>query len=326
MRDTLFIITFGLMAYLGFSTLLGDTSLMGSFGVTFATFNHTYFGYISYIYIFISLVPIYIFYKDSTLTLRKFELFITSFLVLFSSLLAQAILVHDELRGTIGGDFVDFLSPYIGVFGLWIFWIIITLVSIVIILDKTTHEILELITKVFKETILSNSLLTSKENVVVEDNRTHIIHTQSEDEHVEPTSEPLEKLEDSFETEIDKPAYMRKGESIDESMDAPVLQNTKHNNILELVNDIKDHKNALIVDELEENTKLLETIEKGKVEKPKNFTLPSVDFLQKVQTKSHIVNELEVDEKIHFLIEKLAHFKIDGDVVRTYAGPVVSTF
>jgi S-DNA-T family DNA segregation ATPase FtsK/SpoIIIE len=38
------------------------------------------------------------------------------------------------------------------------------------------------------------------------------------------------------------------------------------------------------------------------------------------------MDESELDDKIRFLIEKLAHFKIDGDVVRTYAGPVVSTF
>ena len=89
---------------------------------------------------------------------------------------------------------------------------------------------------------------------------------------------------------------------------------------------MKEHKNALIVEELEENTKLLETIEKGKVEKPKNFTLPKIEFLQNVKEKSKAIDESEVDEKIQYLIEKLAHFKIDGDVVRTYAGTVVSTF
>ena len=67
-------------------------------------------------------------------------------------------------------------------------------------------------------------------------------------------------------------------------------------------------------------------MEKGSVEKPKNFTLPSVKFLQKPDITSHTVDESEVDDKIRYLIEKLAHFKIDGDVVRTYAGPVVSTF
>ena len=134
------------------------------------------------------------------------------------------------------------------------------------------------------------------------------------------------KIEDSFENEIDKPAYLRQNESGEGTVDKPTVEDSKQHNILELVNDMKEHNNALIVEELEENTKLLETIEKGKVEKPKNVTLPSVDFLQTVKTKAHSVNESEVDEKIQFLIEKLAHFKIDGDVVRTYAGPVVSTF
>lgn len=95
---------------------------------------------------------------------------------------------------------------------------------------------------------------------------------------------------------------------------------------MELASKVKEQKNALIIDELEENTKLLESIEKGEVEKPKNFTLPSVNFLQKPTSTSHSVDESEVDDKIRYLIEKLAHFKIEGDVVRTYAGPVVSTF
>ena len=38
------------------------------------------------------------------------------------------------------------------------------------------------------------------------------------------------------------------------------------------------------------------------------------------------MDENELDDKIRDLIEKLAHFNIEGDVVRTYAGPVVSTF
>ncbi|MDQ1337411.1 MAG: segregation ATPase FtsK/SpoIIIE, family [Campylobacterota bacterium] len=48
--------------------------------------------------------------------------------------------------------------------------------------------------------------------------------------------------------------------------------------------------------------------------------------MQKPNNKAHSVDESELDGKIKFLIEKLAHFKIEGDVVRTYAGPVVSTF
>jgi S-DNA-T family DNA segregation ATPase FtsK/SpoIIIE len=131
------------------------------------------------------------------------------------------------------------------------------------------------------------------------------------------TSSFLKPANKEPESEIDKPAYLRREE------DSP---KTVQHNILELVHDIKEQKNAIVVDELEENAKLLASIEKGEVEKPKNFTLPSVDFLQKPNNKAHSVDENELDGKIKFLIEKLAHFKIEGDVVRTYAGPVVSTF
>ncbi|MDA7816726.1 DNA translocase FtsK [Sulfurimonas sp.] len=311
MKDALFIITFGLLTYLGFATSLGTTSLMGSFGVSFATFNHTYFGYVSYVYIFISFIPLYLFYKNSTLTLRKFELFITSFLILFSSLLAQAMLVEDDFRGVIGGDFVDFLSPYIGTFGLWVFWGIITVVSIVIVLDRTTHELVEVATEFISEYFKKSKPVVKKEEYVEEVNEEAIV--QSVPLHVENESEL--SYEPIVEEEIDKPAYLREKEDI-----VDLVEEIKHDA------EEREHSNALIVEELEENAKLLETIEKGKVEKPKNFTLPKIDFLQKAEKKSHNVDESEVDEKIQYLIEKLAHFKIDGDVVRTYAGPVVSTF
>ena len=319
MKDTLFIIFFGMLIYLGFATVLGDTALMGSYGAKFAELNHTYFGYISYVYIFTALIPLYIFYKNTTLNIRKFELIITSFLVLFSALLAQAILVKDELRGVIGGDFVDFMEPYIGVFGLWIFWIIITLVSIVIIVDKSAHEIVDILFGTAK-----SKLATAKNN---RDSKKalHVEQTKEKELplHVEDSAIEIEEylaqdiaddaIEENIQNiqEIDKPAYLRKEETT---------------NIIDLVNDIKEKNGAIVVEELEENAKLLATIEKGKVEKPKNFKLPSVDFLQKAPKTAKNIDESELDEKIHYLIEKLAHFKIDGDVVRTYAGPVVSTF
>jgi len=319
LKDTLFIIFFGMLIYLGFATVLGDTALMGSYGAKFAELNHTYFGYISYVYIFTALIPLYIFYKNTTLNIRKFELIITSFLVLFSALLAQAILVKDELRGVIGGDFVDFMEPYIGVFGLWIFWIIITLVSIVIIVDKSAHEIVDILFGTAK-----SKLATAKNN---RDSKKalHVEQTKEKELplHVEDSAIEIEEylaqdiaddaIEENIQNiqEIDKPAYLRKEETT---------------NIIDLVNDIKEKNGAIVVEELEENAKLLATIEKGKVEKPKNFKLPSVDFLQKAPKTAKNIDESELDEKIHYLIEKLAHFKIDGDVVRTYAGPVVSTF
>ena len=331
MKETLFILIFGIFIYLGFATILGDVSLMGKYGTYFASLNHLYFGYISYIYLFIFLIPLYQFYKDTTLNLRKFEIIISSFLMFFSFLLFQAILIEGKFRGLFAGNFVDFLSPYIGLFGLWIFWAVILLVSTIIIVDKGMHEII---------VILSNLLKSKKKSKL------------SEEPFEESVIEEEQQYETVFEEEvgsldIETPTYLRKEDSsqnIEENTSKIKLikkdeeeieqknkinkneEHEKPNNIIKLASKVKEQKNALIVDELEENTKLLEGIEKGKSEKPTNFKLPKIDFLQKPQSKTKAIDETELDEKIQYLIEKLAHFKIDGDVVRTYAGPVVSTF
>ena len=282
MKDTLFIITFGLLCYLGFATLFGDSALIGTYGATFALYNHKYFGYISFIYIFISLAPLYLLYKNSALNMRKFEISIASFLVFFSFLLAQSLLVTDNLRGKIGGDFVDFLSPYIGVFGLWVFWSIITMLSIVIFLDRSTHELVDMILERLKHRldIKSDTAEEYRAETMQQNNDTSFSHV--EEESVELPTEPIPDLiEIEFEEEIDKPTYLRREGDVSvlkPAVKEPIKKSSqeKPQNILDLVNEIKEHSNAVVVDELEENAKLLASIEKGKVEKPKNFTLPSM--------------------------------------------------
>ena len=299
---------------------------MGSYGTTFALFNHKYFGYISFIYLFSFLVPMFYLYRNPVFNFRKAELGVALFLLFFSSLLAQSMLIENEFRGKLAGDFVDFLAPYIGTFGLWVFLFMITSIATIIVLDKTTQEIVQLIT-----TFIKSQLPESKEHN--EQVPTSTSNTEEVDYELEEVQEyqnideidnpsylrqnvetPVEE-EKPFEIKVKKAKVTKKEESID-----------KPKNILDVVSKVKEQKGALVVDELEENAKLLEKIEKGKVEKPKNFKLPSTDFLQKPSTKSKVVDESELDDKIRYLIEKLAHFKIDGDVVRTYAGPVVSTF
>jgi S-DNA-T family DNA segregation ATPase FtsK/SpoIIIE len=51
-----------------------------------------------------------------------------------------------------------------------------------------------------------------------------------------------------------------------------------------------------------------------------------VNFLAAPQGSKKSVSEDEIDEKIQNLIEKLRQFKIEGDVIRTYTGPIVTTF
>jgi DNA segregation ATPase FtsK/SpoIIIE, S-DNA-T family len=356
LKDTLFIIVFGVLIYLGVATILGSSGPIGSYGAIFASHNQYYFGYLSFVYLLATLIPLYFLHKTTVFNFRKAEIVTASFLLFFSFLLFQAILVHNELRGKIGGDFVDFLSPYIGVFGLWIFWLIITLVSVIIILDKNPHELVALFYNLIKRIvpdiklnkimnyIQSNKTEVSKKSIKKED--VLLIQKNNEDELEKPTFlRKKDKKQDSvqkvfkldelnqLESVLSNPNDTQKQE-IEKKRDVPhvkdaveeLTKDDKPHTIVELASKVKEQKNALIIDELEENTKLLESIEKGEVEKPKNFTLPSVNFLQKPTSTSHSVDESEVDDKIRYLIEKLAHFKIEGDVVRTYAGPVVSTF
>lgn len=334
MKDTLLIIIFGVLVYLGFSTIFGDTQLMGSYGALFASYNQLYFGYASFVYLFVLIVPLYFIYKSTTFDFRKAQISVASFLMLSSFLLAQSLLIENEFRGKFGADFVDFLSPYIGTFGLWVFWFIITCISALIIFDKTTSEVFHFLSKFILSKFSNIELdFKAKEKKIIPKESPKI--TPKKDVQT-PSKEELAQVDtkvQELEEEIDKPAYLRKKPVVIKEKIKPekILEKKsddkkEETTILDLANEVKEHKNTLIVEELEENAKLLADMEKGVVEKPKNFKLPSVNFLQKPKSTVKNVDESELDDKIRYLIDKLAHFNIDGDVVRTYAGPVVSTF
>lgn len=80
------------------------------------------------------------------------------------------------------------------------------------------------------------------------------------------------------------------------------------------------------VSSLAENEALLSEIDKGEREIPKDYALPPLSLLSPApQQENTELNEEEIDEKIESLLEKLAVFKIDGDVTRTYSGPIITT-
>ncbi|MCC2583498.1 cell division protein FtsK [Campylobacter coli] len=83
---------------------------------------------------------------------------------------------------------------------------------------------------------------------------------------------------------------------------------------------------AILAKEIELNKALLREIEQGEMEKPKDFELPPLEFLTNPSHNKQEINESEIDKKIYNLLEKLRRFKIGGDVISTYIGPVVTTF
>ncbi|MFC2073716.1 DNA translocase FtsK 4TM domain-containing protein [Campylobacterota bacterium] len=313
--------------------------MVGSFGADFAYLNHKLFGYLSYVYPLVLIASLFLWFKNPGISLRRVELVLSSVLFFFTLAIFQALVSVTDLRGSMGANFVDFLSPYIGGAGVWIFWVMSTTLAVVILLDKSLHELLDNITD-----LKLSRLILEKINNKRDDQNSYEAYEETKeklDSMQEELSSPQEEIPPFEQEFIPEPPVLypentskEEVETVAEMINEPVVEpvpdllveEPKKKTILSIAKKVKEEKHAVIVDELEENKQLLDQIEKGKTEKPKNFKLPSVDFLQKPVHHDTQVNEEQLDAKIEDLIEKLAHFKIEGDVVRTYAGPVVSTF
>jgi S-DNA-T family DNA segregation ATPase FtsK/SpoIIIE len=88
-----------------------------------------------------------------------------------------------------------------------------------------------------------------------------------------------------------------------------------------------DHESTVkIIEELKENKELMDQLEKGEIEEPDDFILPYLDFLQEAPKTRTKVDEDEIDRKVHELLDKLGQFKITGEIMDIYSGPLVTTF
>ncbi len=276
------------------------------------------------------MVPLLFWYKYDGEMHRRLEMGGVFALLFIALLFFQAMVVEGIYRGTLFGSIVDFLGIYIGSFGLWIVWLMMATVSIVLVMEQSLSELAQPL-KEFMDKPLTTARPTpattyheplADETYPLEE-RNETIYPLIQEEIVSLTSDKVQTS--LFETEtvqepVSEPLPIA-------SSEAPVLPNEKESTILSMAKKVKESKqHALVVDELEENKMLLDQIDKGVSEKPKNFKLPLVEFFQNPPKKQTLVDEAELDDKIRDLIEKLKHFNIEGDVVRTYAGPVVSTF
>ncbi len=326
MRRAFFITILAMMLYAGISTIIANAAIIGTIGEVIAKANQALFGYVAFVYIFALLYPLHAYYKNSEIDVERTEKILAGILLFFSLLILQALLVKDELRGALGAGFVDFLEPYIGAFGLWMLWLMTVSIAAAILIDAESFPSVEKLKRAFA--FLNGADKSTKAVAEPAANARRDESCFDGDLFDTPSYERLNVP--LGETEERAPSALKPGkkasERIEELLEAAAPSDEKKGTILDIAEEIKQKKGAVIVEELDENKKLLEQIEKGKSEKPKNFKLPALDFLQKPPKQGNSIDERELDEKIRDLIEKLAHFKVEGDVIRTYAGPVVSTF
>ncbi|AQW87746.1 DNA segregation ATPase FtsK/SpoIIIE [Campylobacter pinnipediorum subsp. caledonicus] len=288
---------------------------MGIVGKNLGKWNLKLFGLVSYVYPFILICIVsFKFYKIKKIDIEFLEFTFGLILFFFAILMFQAMGFSGANSGLIGSAINDTLRSFIGKIGSFIITIGIFIMSLALIFRD---NILVLIKKsfidptknVFKSQKYHKELEYKDNNKSKTKIKDDIIDTQIiqdddivETEHIEETKE--NKKEDK--TNINQ-------EKTQEEIQKTQKQDTKNSKVE-------------ILSEVVENKKLLDELEKGKIEKPKDFTLPSLKFLADSPKRSSGVNEAEIDQKISDLLDKLHKFKIDGDVVRTYTGPIVTTF
>nr|WP_258058415.1 DNA translocase FtsK [Campylobacter hyointestinalis] len=294
--------------------MLPNASFVGSVGNLIGNWNYKLFGFISYIYPFLLIYPAVLNYRNFKKLNLKFVGNIVGTVLLFFSVLLLLSMFSKSYGGAVGAFIIDSLISVIGSVGSVVFILMIFFIAFGLAFDDRLDIVIK---KAFIEQTKSsntqNGSNLSKFSTKNSDPKSNLNeNTNLKDEPnleqkwriKQKTKEPLEEIQnrekDKIEDEISQNNVIK---------DEPLMLN-----------------GVEILNEVAENKELLNQLEKGKIEKPKDFKLPSLDFLNDPPKRSKSVNESEIDQKIADLLDKLRRFKIDGDVVRTYSGPVVTTF
>ncbi len=316
---------FTIILYILFSTIFHNTELVGELGKRIGEGNIAIFGFVAYILFLFFLFPLIEIYKNPSLKKQK-DLYV-GWLLLFLSILILQALVFDN-AGFISSAIAKALIPTIGKAGLFLVFLLSFVLGAIIVNEVSSfryfnfsfiHKVTDKLKKIkdffFGLKFFSNPFSLFYKEKDLEPLR-DIIPTQKN-----------KRIEYKKEESITKATIAHKKEKREdkEEIEAKKAIETVKKSVIKEEKKELEHK-AAIVNELEENSKILAQIEKGKLEKPKDFKLPPLKFLQTPPKSVQKVNEAEIDRKIGELLEKLRLFKIEGDVVRTYTGPLVTTF
>jgi len=350
-----------LFIYGAFATLFRDAALAGNIGKIVGDMNVYLFGYFAYINILILFYPLYKLYTDATAR-KNIDFYLGWILFFIAAVILESMVLELKHAGFIGNQVVEFLQPLIGKAGLWLLWLMIISLSAVFIVDddfsfksliprislakksKKREEnsiedkkekstffagVKNVLKKIFTNPFSSPSLEDEMMPILDEELKPKSRVVSKSTPKVSPKKTRTKKKPVSVKKVIEKEIVEEPFEEDIEELDDSVLQEIEEieEKMIKSTTAKKSVNSSVeIVSELAENSKLLDEMEKGAVTKPKNFKLPKLDFLQKAPKTKKKVNEVEIDQKIDDIMAKLQQFKVDGEVVRTYSGPLVTTF
>lgn len=304
--------------------------MVGSLGAFLGKYNIYIFGYFAYIYPIVLIVLIYFSFKNiKNFTARLVELATGLSLLFFTILIAQATIFSTN-KGLIGETIVISLKDMIGSAGMWVFILMMFVLSLVLIFEEKIT------------TIIKKSFITPKKHLEImintkkdNDETLNHINNLKENEIVEKDNQEINLALDQENSKVTEENFVSdKIEQVKEktlnlepiNLKTTILEPEISNENKNITKKPKNLNKVEHLKEVAENKKLLDQLDKGESIKVIDFKLPSLDFLNDPPKISKNVDEEEIDQKIYDLLDKLRRFKIDGDVVRTYSGPVVTTF
>ena len=301
---------------------------VGGVGSFIGFFNRDFFGSFGIIYPFALLYPAWKIYKYHHHFSWNLGSGIAGGLLLFLSVLLALAMLKPSFAGLFGVFVLDILKGYIGTLGSLLCSLAGIIIGFSLSFGKRLDAvILEAFAKAKKDAKLlkpaSKPAAPSTQNIIKPRSAPKIKKAKNTDE--------LQSYKNALETN----EYSQQNLA-DENLEFPNKNLEFQEQNLEFQNENLEFQDenapkitatgVEILSEVAENKELLAQIEKGYQEAPKDFKLPSLDFLAQAPKKRKGVSESEIDSKIADLLEKLRKFKIDGDVIRTYSGPVVTTF
>jgi S-DNA-T family DNA segregation ATPase FtsK/SpoIIIE len=343
LRKSIYIFVLAVLIYLFISTIIPKPSIVGKVGQFLGNSDFKLFGFVSYFVPLLLGILLFLGYKrkyDSNVSIKV----LGGIFLFFDVLFIQSAIFH---KGVIGNLFVDTLKEYIGIAGVWLLIFVILLWSIFLIFeDKVMNFFLnkakvegrrEKVEERIENKKLQNQLTENNisstfdndvSNIELDEKDINNGKWKMENTKGENTIEDGELRIENEEYKKDKGSKEFLEKTDDELTFSSETLNSKpetQNSELKTQN-LDETVNVKHVEELEDTKILLSQIETGEREKPKNWKFPPLDFLSKPKNAKKEINEAEIDKKIKILIEKLKQFKIEGDVVRYYVGPVVTTF
>ena len=307
-----------ILLFVGISSAMPNADFVGGVGSFIGFFNRDFFGSFGIIYPFALLYPAWKIYKYHHHFSWNLGSGIAGGLLLFLSVLLALAMLKPSFAGLFGVFVLDILKGYIGTLGALLCSLAGIIIGFSLSFGKRLDTvILEAFAKAKKDAKslkpASKPAAPSTQNIIKPRTAPKIKKAKNTDE--------LQSYKNALETNEYNQQNSTQN-SADEKLEFP-------NENLEFPDENAPKITATgveILSEVAENKELLAQIEKGHQEAPKDFKLPSLDFLAQAPKKRKGVSESEIDSKIADLLEKLRKFKIDGDVIRTYSGPVVTTF